>query len=97
VNGKRSTAHTTKRGISPQTISTRSVCRCRSDRPPSIYWQNGLTRPGHARRGPPEKNSERLVGQDREGGEREERHFNGRADHQEPDLALCLPIHVFPG
>ena len=40
---------------------------------------------------------ERLVAQDGKGGERDGNLDDDRADRQEPDFALGLPIHVFPG
>jgi hypothetical protein len=40
---------------------------------------------------------ERLVAQDHKGGDRDGHLDDDRADRQEPDFALGLPIHVFPG
>ncbi len=39
---------------------------------------------------------ERLVAQDGKGGERDGNLDDDRADRQEPDFALGLPIHIFP-
>jgi hypothetical protein len=39
----------------------------------------------------------RLVAQDSKGGERDGYLDDDRAERQEPNFALRLPIHVFPG
>jgi hypothetical protein len=39
----------------------------------------------------------RLVAQDSKGGERDGNLDDDGAERQEPDFALRLPIHVFPG
>jgi hypothetical protein len=39
---------------------------------------------------------ERLVGQDRKGGDREGRLHDDRADRQEPNFALGLRVHDYP-
>ena len=44
----------------------------------------------------PERSCERLVAQDSKGGERDGNLDDDRADRQEPDFALGLPIHIFP-
>src|SRR5258705_8798892 len=43
-----------------------------------------------------ERSCERLVAQDSKGGERDGNLDDDRADRQEPDFALGLPIHIFP-
>src|SRR5258708_32316885 len=45
----------------------------------------------------PERSCERLVAQDSKGGERDGNLDDDRADRQEPDFALGLPIRVVPG
>src|ERR1700736_2989678 len=44
----------------------------------------------------PERSCERLVAQDSKGGERDGNLDDDRADRQEPDFALGLPIHASP-
>jgi hypothetical protein len=84
-------------GISPQTISTRSLCRVVDRTDP--HRSTGKTGwPGLCTRArPPEKNSERLVAQNHKRGDRNERQLgDDRADREQPDFTFALRVHVSP-